>query len=275
MKFALVKGVKSEAQKGLQGVCQSCGAELVAKCGKIKVNHWAHKKLKECDNWWENETEWHRNWKNQFPLEWQEIIAYDDKTNEKHIADVKTKHGLVLEFQHSNIEESELKSREQFYKNMIWIVDGVRLKRAYPKFLKCYKNEYENLTFSKTEKENVYEVDLAEWCFPEKWINSTVPVIFDYYGDGTLENNDGLRTNLYCLFPKVGRYHYVAQFTIEAFIKSVFTGEWESRVKQYIDQLNYSHQEKQKEEKIQAEKRYSKNRINFNQKHIFKRKRIK
>jgi hypothetical protein len=49
----------------------------------------AHKGRLECDPWYE-ETEWHRSWKDRFPLGWQEQIAYDPVTGEKHIADVRT-----------------------------------------------------------------------------------------------------------------------------------------------------------------------------------------
>ena len=50
----------------------------------------------------------------------------DQASGEKHIADVKTPFGLVIEFQHSPIEQMEVESRETFYGNMIWIVDGDR-----------------------------------------------------------------------------------------------------------------------------------------------------
>ena len=43
MKFALINGDKAEATKGAKGFCPSCGSELIAKCGEVKVNHWAHK----------------------------------------------------------------------------------------------------------------------------------------------------------------------------------------------------------------------------------------
>ena len=70
MRFALSNNERIEPTKGAKGFCPCCGAELVAKCGEIKRHHWAHKK--KCDDhWWENETDWHRNWKNQFPKEWQ------------------------------------------------------------------------------------------------------------------------------------------------------------------------------------------------------------
>jgi hypothetical protein len=50
----------------------------------------------------ENETEWHRAWKDQFPPEWQEIVHLAGD-GERHIADVKTGDGWVIEFQHSYI----------------------------------------------------------------------------------------------------------------------------------------------------------------------------
>ena len=99
---------------------------MIAKCGRFKIWHWAHKSAAGCDPWWEPETEWHRRWKTQFPTAWQEVLHVDEVGGEKHISDVKTPFGLVIEFQHSPIEPMELQSREDFYKNMIWVVDGDR-----------------------------------------------------------------------------------------------------------------------------------------------------
>ena len=80
MKFALVNGEKAEAQKGLRGICVNCPSEMIAKCGDVKIPHWAHKSKVPCDSWWENETEWHRKWKNLFPREWQEKTHTDSAT---------------------------------------------------------------------------------------------------------------------------------------------------------------------------------------------------
>lgn len=54
---------------------------------------------------------------------------YCDKTHEKHIADIRTNSGLVIEFQHSRIDPQEQVKREIGYGNMIWVVDGARLKK--------------------------------------------------------------------------------------------------------------------------------------------------
>ena len=110
------------------GVCPCCGSEMIAKCGNRKVWHRAHKSKRMCDHWWESETQWHRDWENRFPEDWQEVDHFA-KDGEKHIADVKTEDGLIVEFQHSFIKHEEVKSRENFYKQMIWLVDGQRLSR--------------------------------------------------------------------------------------------------------------------------------------------------
>lgn len=126
MRFALVDGQKSAPSPKQRGECSHCGAEMVSKCGRTKVWHWAHKTLEICDPWWENETEWHRTWKDQFPVEWQEISHFDAVSGEKHIADVKANNGLVVEFQNSPMSFEERTSREEFYGHMIWIVNGLR-----------------------------------------------------------------------------------------------------------------------------------------------------
>ena len=43
MKFALYKGERVEAEATLKGaLCPVCDAEVIAKCGDIKILHWAH-----------------------------------------------------------------------------------------------------------------------------------------------------------------------------------------------------------------------------------------
>mgnify|MGYP001491000210 CR=1 FL=1 len=120
-------------QKGLIAHCQCCNEILIPKCGKIRIHHWAHKS-NHCDKWWEPESVWHRNWKNQFPEDWREIVKFDQENeNEKHICDIYNPNlELVLEFQNSPISSTELESREKFYNKMLWVVnksnDDIELK---------------------------------------------------------------------------------------------------------------------------------------------------
>ena len=131
MQYADVNGIKSTPSPKLKGICIHCGSEVIAKCGSSNLWHWAHKDLNNCDPWWENETPWHRQWKNYFPKENQEIVHFDEKTKEKHIADVKTNNGVVIEFQNSPMNIGELESRESFYGNMIWIINGYKFKSRF------------------------------------------------------------------------------------------------------------------------------------------------
>jgi competence protein CoiA len=176
MKFALVGGEKSEATKGLKGFCPSCGSELVAKCGETKVNHWAHKGNRNCDPWWENETDWHRSWKNNFPKEWQERIHIDEKSGEKHIADVKTDSGWVLEFQHSHINSEERRSRNSFYPKLVWVIDGVRRQRDKPNY---YRILEENSIRSDVPR--LKRIICPDECrLIKEWHESDLFVFFDF-----------------------------------------------------------------------------------------------
>jgi len=123
MQYALVDGMRREATTGGRGLCPTCGAAMIAKCGPRIMHHWAHAGRRNCDPWWENETEWHRAWKNLFPAECREIshVAAD---GEIHRADIKTPTGIVIEVQHSAMTDAERRSREDFYGNLVWVIDG-------------------------------------------------------------------------------------------------------------------------------------------------------
>ncbi len=123
MQIALVDNRRIEAFPGGRGVCPICGSDMISKCGPRIMHHWAHHKIKNCDPWWENETQWHRDWKNQFPLECREVSHIADD-GEIHRADIKTPTGIVIEIQHSSMTDSERTSREEFYQNLVWVIDG-------------------------------------------------------------------------------------------------------------------------------------------------------
>lgn len=185
MKFSLVNGERREAEKGLSGVCMGCGHPTIPKCGTVKVRHWAHKSQCKCDQWWENETEWHRKWKNHFPIECQEVrLRAED--GEWHFADVKTGQGWVLEFQNSPISNEERNSRNSFYRTIVWIVNGGRLKRDKNQFFKAIEN---GMRICDTPQ--VAKIFSSESSLVEKWSNCQVPVFFDF-GDASL---------LWCLYP--------------------------------------------------------------------------
>jgi len=96
MQYALVNNERHLPKPQLRGLCPACGRECLAKCGSKIAWHWAHHGKPHCDPWWENETDWHRNWKSLFPEKLREIVHFDNSTGEKHVADIKTERGLVI-----------------------------------------------------------------------------------------------------------------------------------------------------------------------------------
>lgn len=271
MKFAIVDGYKIEATKGAKGVCPLCSSELIAKCGEFKMNHWAHKGIRNCDLWWEPETEWHREWKGNFPIEWQEIILHDEQTREKHIADVRTDKGLVIEFQHSSIKPEERRQRENFYKNMIWVVDGARLKNDFPRFIKPKKSY--NLPYR--IKSKIFGVEFADEFFPKNWLESSVPVIIDFKGTDSIDKVQHSKASLYCIFPieyGMGYGAVFAEISRSTLIKSIINGEWQMRYANFMNDWIEGNKRKEKTAKLELEKQQEAARIAFNQKFIFRRK---
>jgi len=229
MKFALVDDIRQEATPGQKAMCPVCGAQCIAKCGERKINHWAHKSKTDCDPWWEKETFWHRNWKNQFPKEWQEVINYDSVTGEKHIADIKTDTGLVIEFQHSAITPQERKSREDFHKAMVWIANIVNKRDS--KLFEEYPNKTEGM-FRKSEMD-----------IPIRWFDSRVPVLFDLSNSEQGKDTDCL----YCMLPQTmgdwdKRFHIISK---QDFIKMANNGS----LKQHLHDLMVVWQEEIRKQK--------------------------
>jgi competence protein CoiA len=119
VQFAInAHGARIEAQPKLQGTCPICGCAVVPKCGQIKVRHWAHVAARDCDSWFEPETEWHRGWKERFRQDQIEVSIGE------HRADIQSDDGTVIELQNSSISPKEIQLREAFYGQMIWVVNA-------------------------------------------------------------------------------------------------------------------------------------------------------
>lgn len=123
--------------KGQRGQCPKCGNEVIAKCGKIKIWHWAHKIKQDCD-WYSSESEWHRHWKSIFPVARIEVYMNQNR------ADAIDATGRIWEFQNSYISGEEIKLREQAYENLLWIWN--------------VKGQQKLVTFDKHNQDTSYEV---------------------------------------------------------------------------------------------------------------------
>ncbi|WP_188078272.1 competence protein CoiA [Aquicoccus porphyridii] len=220
MEFALVNGERDIPQLGVVAECPGCGAPVTAKCGEQRVWHWAHKGRKHCDPWHENETEWHRGWKSLFPQECQEVI-HVAPDGEKHIADVKTPHGLVIEFQHSHLQPDERRAREAFYDRMIWVVDGSRLKRDRPRLVESFR------FWHRVGNSLLFLTPFVGKTLPKNWTGCKVPVMFDFTaGDNFVARTTPGGTNLWCLFPgRVAGYAMIALCGRNALLRDALSGK--------------------------------------------------
>jgi len=208
MRFALINGHRQEAQPGLRGTCTACGEPIVARCGNVRIKHWAHLGKLVCDPWWE-ETPWHRDWKALFPIEWQEFVQ-SAPSGEKHIADVRTERGYVLEFQHSPLGPQERQAREDFYQRMVWVIDGTRRSRDKSQLLRAVE---EAATISSEIRR--LRGFLDECALLRDWKGSHAQVVFDFGEDV-----------LWFLFPVNGRV-YIATFPRVGFIEFYRAGSGE------------------------------------------------
>lgn len=198
MQFAILHNERIEAYKtGLIATCPVCGENVRAKCGQIRLHHWAHITKQDCDPWKEAETEWHRRWKERFPKEWREVViveVVDEHTHIKHRADIRTDKGLTIEFQNSPISLDEVRQREHFYKNLIWVVNaqkfqehfGIqsqvlqklkRVERKYKRQIEAINKTFGETPFGReieeqTQQINEKEVELQEQQGKLCWIET-------------------------------------------------------------------------------------------------------
>lgn len=187
-----------------------CSRTVIAKCGEQRVHHWAHLGQRTCDQWWEPETEWHRAWKRKFPDAWHEYIMRDD-SGEKHIADVQTPDGVVIEFQHSHLRDEERSAREHFYREMVWVIDGLRLRRDFPRFEKGARD-------LRPVRQGLFTHPFAEELFPSNWLRASVPVFFDF-GAGSVSPGDACGP-MWCLLPQPDVGATVLRIARETFIRA-------------------------------------------------------
>ena len=133
MRFAKNKNGKriKVSFSGEKAICLDCDSEVFGRKGRIKIPYWTHPNNSDCDSWYEPTTQWHLDWQNQFPIEYQEISQVDNQTGEIHRADIKLPNGTVVEVQNSPIKIEEIEQRENFYgkENLIWILNGGNLTK--------------------------------------------------------------------------------------------------------------------------------------------------
>lgn len=120
IRFALVGDHKEPPFRAGRGTCPVCAGRVIAKCGRVRIHHWAHESAMDCDTWSEGIGPWHLSWQDLVQREFVEVPIGN------HRADILGNDGIVVELQHSPIPPDVIALRENFYGNMIWVFDASR-----------------------------------------------------------------------------------------------------------------------------------------------------
>lgn len=111
------------AEPKLTAFCPGCGNEVIPKCGKVVMWHWAHKIKSNCV--YEPETQWHLRWK-KLAIDHGLDIEVKYVADEVYVADaVDEKNKRVIEFQHSSINVRDIIDRCEFYERLGYKIDWV------------------------------------------------------------------------------------------------------------------------------------------------------
>ncbi len=152
--------IAEEAEKDRKYYCRICDNPVLLRKGNIRVPHFAH--IRDCKCPFEdkdNMSEWHRRMQNHFPIKSREYIFVDDKTGERHIADVFDEDkNTVIEFQHSSISSEEFYKRTLYHlsnnRRIVWVFDesteerkGNDLGKLRPLSSNSYAFPYKYYTF--------------------------------------------------------------------------------------------------------------------------------
>lgn len=117
------QGNAIEATPGARTTCHACGRTLIARCGEIYVNHWAHESGSSCDDWTEPDTDWHLEWKQALPKEWVDQVV--ERDGSRRFVDALLPDGTGVLFRRRRPSPEETRKREAFFgaENVIWVFD--------------------------------------------------------------------------------------------------------------------------------------------------------
>ncbi|MBI3411681.1 MAG: hypothetical protein HY040_25405 [Planctomycetes bacterium] len=118
LRLAMTNGKRSQPFPRGRGVCPTCGGQVIAKCGRINIHHWAHVSAADCDAWSENIGPWHISWQDMARPQFVEVCIGE------HRADILGNADTVIELQHSPISPATIQERERFYGDMVWVFDA-------------------------------------------------------------------------------------------------------------------------------------------------------
>ncbi len=208
MLFASINGEKVEARPRTVGICPLCDQTVISKCGEINVWHWAHQKDESCDSWYEPETEWHKNWKLSFGRDNCEVII--SKEGRKHVADVYTQSGVVIELQNSSIQRAIVRQRKRNYdERKSWVLNGEAFKNNFEIYRARIDEDEEWVKYGRIDNSSKKKMRFRWSHYRKTWCDVQRHVFIDFGDEDLFWVKAGMGT-------KGGEGVYVSK---QAFIK--------------------------------------------------------
>ena len=212
MRYASVNGVRQEAEQKLRGTCPYCDRVVFAKCGQQRIWHWSHLGKLDVILGESPRRFGIASGRTSFP----QIGGRSGRRSKWRMSCRRCQEdrGLVIEFQRSHITPDERISRENFYRNMVWVVDGTRLARDWPRFEQGYSARRQII------RPGFFITPYPALCFGKAWVNCRVPVFVDFAGTTPIAQlPDARRHPLWCMLPgRVDSYAVVFAHSRQDFV---------------------------------------------------------
>ncbi len=166
-----------DADRNIQCVCPECGERLRFRSGPDKKAHFAHLQNSEC-HYGEDKnymSPWHLRMQGYFPRDNREVRF--EEPGERHIADVYLPGpNMVLEFQHSPINEEEFLSRTRFHisrgRRIVWLFDETPGKQKNGDLGRFRPDD---LTIIYGAFSELYNLKTYKWLYNHRHFLSRIP----------------------------------------------------------------------------------------------------
>ena len=187
-----------KVKASVKPICPKCKTDMIAKCGQVRIHHWAHKNKIQCDDWMEDENEWRREWLSHFAPDCQEQLV--EHNGQSHFADILTTLGSVILLHQSQLTEEMIREREAFYQTPVWIFNAGRYKQDVNRFLSAFEKNYVRYRSKNLITISEFNIDKV---FKKAWLSAQFPVFFDFSNaQGTVKSLYSEKLNgIWCLLP--------------------------------------------------------------------------
>jgi len=214
-----ISAVNNDGTRNTSGFCPCCRKSLISKVGKgIRRPHWAHESVERCDEWKEDESDWHYKWRGQFvdgesryDIDIENVI---EKGGKKHFYDVCIDNRLSIVLRRMRLSSEQRREYENFFGEMVWIVEA---KMSEYKWL-CRNIEQRKIKPFDGHYKSCYWTESSTKNFFDSWKDCTRLVAFDF-----LEASDENENDMWIVLPEIerGTFRYMVKFSAAEFVKRI------------------------------------------------------